>query len=91
MTIGGELDGGLGRPSNLNRDIVSSDNATLAAGESLDSTWQATNMPVVIIPGIDHSDFCGGFRVPGDVYPSAVSGIEAETRIGETVSSFLHI
>ena len=58
MTIGAELDGGLGRPSNLNQDIVSSDKATLDAGESLDSMWQATNKPVVIIPGIDHSDFC---------------------------------
>jgi len=58
----------------LNISLNSSDEATIAAGEKLDGEWQARNKPVNIIYGIDHSDFCPGFHVPGDVYPSEKAG-----------------
>lgn len=91
LTLGAELDGGLGRPGMLNIDVMSSDNAAIAEGQAIDSDWQATNKPVVILPGMDHSDFCPGFHVPGDVYPSAVDESTAMSQIGEAVSSFLHL
>jgi len=46
---------------------------------------------VAIIPGIDHSDFCPGFKVPGDVYPSDVDKTTAMKSIGDSVSAFLHL
>lgn len=74
FTLGAELDGGLGRPGMLNLSVNSADEATLVAGYSLDSEWQVINKPVNIIYGIDHSDFCPGFHVPGDIYPSEKAG-----------------
>jgi len=40
---------------------------------------------------MDHSDFCPGFHVPGDVYPSAVDEATAMTQVGNAVSAFMHL
>jgi hypothetical protein len=45
---------------------------------------------VVIIPGIDHSDFCPGFDVPGDIIPSEVNSDEALERISKATASWLN-
>lgn len=89
FTLGAELDGGLGRPGMLNISLNSSDEARDLAGQNLD--WQAKNKPVVIIYGIDHSDFCPGFHVPGDIYPSEKAGEKATAQIASMFSSFLHL
>jgi len=45
----------------------------------------------VILPKIDHSSFCPGFQVPGDVYPAEATKAEAMPVIGKTVASFLSL
>lgn len=90
FTLGAELDGGLGRPGNLYNSMLSSDAWAVGNG-GVGSLAQITTKPVVIIPDIDHSDFCPGFRVPGDVYPSDVTTDVAMTRIGEQFSAWLHL
>lgn len=48
--------------------------------------------PVVILGGMDHSDFCPGFQVPGDVYPSDITDKTVSNNlIGEFSSAFLHL
>jgi len=44
---------------------------------------------VIILPGMNHSDFCPGFDVPGDL-PAEVSQGTATQIIGDAVSAFLH-
>lgn len=56
--------------------MLSSDNWAIPHG-GLGGHNQIMNKPVAIIPGIDHSDFCPGFQVPGDVYPSDVTTDQA--------------
>eukprot|EP00466_Bigelowiella_natans_P001087 jgi/Bigna1/136172/aug1.32_g10880 len=90
LTLGAELDGGLGRPGNILTSLESSDKAALAEGE-LNSKWQLTNKPVSILPKLDHSSFCPGFRVPGDVYPADTDNATAMTLISHHVASFLHL
>jgi len=53
--------------------------------------WQLTNVPVVILPKMDHSSFCPGFKVPGDVYPADSTQEEAMEATGATVSAFLDL
>lgn len=90
LTLGAELDGGLGRPGMLTVSLSSSDSASADHG-GVDSDWQLTNKPVVILPGIDHSSFCPGFHVPGDVWPAEVDDDTATTTVGGIVASFLHL
>ena len=73
LTVGGELDGGMGRPGNLLHSIISSDDAAKDNGEIVNSGWQLSNKAVVILPGMDHSDFSPGYKVPGDVIPSDIT------------------
>jgi hypothetical protein len=72
FTVGAELDGGLGRPGNLLNSIDSSDKAAQQNG-GVGSDWQMTEKPVAILKGLNHSDFCPGFEVPGDIFPSDIS------------------
>merc|ERR1711907_689151 len=74
----------------LYKSMLSSDSWARTNG-GIGTTQQIENKPVVIVPGIDHSDFCPGFQVPGDVYPSDVSSEEASSRIGEPFAAWLHI
>eukprot|EP00939_MAST-03C_sp_MAST-3C-sp1_P002003 g2003.t1 len=87
FTLGAALDGGLGRPGMLLRSMQSS----LLAEKSTNMSWYVRNKPVAIIEGIDHSSFCPGFRVPGDVWPAEVDGETGSRRIGELVAAFLDL
>ena len=89
--MGAELDGGLGRPGNLLHSIQSSDRAAEEHG-AVYSDWQMINKPALIVDRMDHSDFCPGFQVPGDVYPSDIEDKSVSNEmIGNVTSSFLHL
>jgi len=45
--------------------------------------------PVVILPGLNHSDFCPGFDVPGDL-PAEVDQATATGVIAEAIAAFFH-
>ena len=60
LTLGAELDGGMGRPGYLYHSIVSSDTWAKDNG-GVNSQTHVMQKPVVILPGADHSDFCPGF------------------------------
>eukprot|EP01062_Namystynia_karyoxenos_P045072 TRINITY_DN333_c0_g1_i1.p1 TRINITY_DN333_c0_g1~~TRINITY_DN333_c0_g1_i1.p1 ORF type:complete len:515 (+),score=155.88 TRINITY_DN333_c0_g1_i1:79-1545(+) len=49
---------------------------------------QLQRTPVVVIADLDHSDFCRGFNVSGDL-PSALSAAEAHARIADLSAAFL--
>ena len=77
LTLGAELDGGAGRPGVISESLASADGWAAARGEEgLDGDWQLQAAAVAILPGLDHSSFCPGFAVPGDVFPAEVGGIE---------------
>jgi len=87
MTVGAELDGGLGRPAMIGARLTASDEAAKTNG----TDWQTTKAPVLILPGLDHSSFCPGFSVPGDVFPAEATQEEAMNATGKIVSAFLHL
>ena len=41
------------------------------------------------MPSIDHSDFCPGFQVPGDIFPSEVDSGMATKEISQTTASWI--
>merc|ERR1711907_833659 len=84
LTLGAQLDGGLGRPGMLTKSLTSA----LSVSKTYDDVVK--NKPVVILPGLDHSSFCPGFKVPGDVYPAETKAVEASALIGEAVAAFFH-
>ena len=90
FTLGAELDGGLGRPGYLHKSLISSDTWAAANG-GINSATHVTQKPMIILAGLDHSDFCPGFQVPGDIYPSDVSKDHAMIEIGEAVGAFLNV
>jgi len=90
LTLGAELDGGLGRPGMLSKSLLSSDSWASSNG-GIDGQAQLTSKPVVILPGLDHSSFCPGFKVPGDVFPADVDPKYAGNLIGPQVAAFLHL
>jgi len=51
--------------------------------------FQLTAAPVIILPLLDHSSFCPGFRVPGDIFPAECDAETALAAIGETFAAFL--
>ncbi|KAJ1453723.1 hypothetical protein M885DRAFT_418891, partial [Pelagophyceae sp. CCMP2097] len=51
--------------------------------------FHLTAAPVIILPLLDHSPFCPGFRVPGDIFPAECDAETALAAIGETVAAFL--
>jgi len=57
LTLGAELDGGLGRPGNVYKSVQSSDTWAEKNG-GVNSEKHVTEKPVVILKGADHSDFC---------------------------------
>jgi len=87
MIAGAELDGGLGRPAMIDVRLKECDTGAKVKG----TDWQLTNAPVVILPKMDHSSFCPGFQVPGDVFPAEATQAEAMASVGSIVSSFLHL
>ena len=89
LTLGAELDGGLGRPGYLSLSARSSD--AMARDRGVDSDWQLKRAPVVILPGLDHSSFCPGFRVPGDVWPAEVGFEAGADAVGTALGAFLSV
>lgn len=81
------LVGGLGRPAMIGARLTASDEAAKTNG----TDWQTTKAPVLILPGLDHSSFCPGFSVPGDVFPAEATQEEAMNATGKIVSAFLHL
>jgi len=87
MTVGAELDGGLGRPAMIGARLRASDEAAKSNG----TDWQIQKAPVLILPGLDHSSFCPGFSVPGDVFPAEATQEQAMNATGSIVSAFLEL
>lgn len=87
LTVGAELDGGLGRPAMIGARLKTSDSAAKRNG----TTWQLSAAPVVILPKMDHSSFCPGFSVPGDIFPAEATQDEAMSAVGNIVSSFMDL
>lgn len=84
MMVGVELDGGLARPGKMAQFFRQHLMLTAEIGEE----EAALKGAVVILPGLDHSDFCPGFAVPGDL-PSEVTTEEANRGIGVTSASWI--
>ena len=85
LTLGAQLDGGLGRPGMLTKSLTSA----LSVSKTYDDVVK--NKPVVILPGLDHSSFCPGFKVPGDVWPADIDDKTAGGMIASVVAAFLHL
>lgn len=86
LTLNVELDGGLARPGKTAtwwRQFIG-----VAADKGRD--YALTNKPVVILPHLNHSDFCPGFDVPGDLL-AEVSQADATALIGDMVAAFLSL
>lgn len=85
MTLNVELDGGLARPGKTSiwwRQFLK-----LQAANSLSSLL---DKPVIILPGLNHSDFCPGFNVPGDLM-AEVSQQQATQTIAAHVAAYLAV
>ncbi|KAH8098445.1 hypothetical protein JL720_1388 [Aureococcus anophagefferens] len=63
----------------------------MARDRGVDSDWQLKRAPVVILPGLDHSSFCPGFRVPGDVWPAEVGFEAGADAVGTALGAFLSV
>ncbi|GMH59636.1 hypothetical protein TL16_g02868 [Triparma laevis f. inornata] len=85
--IGAELDGGLARPGKMANWLDQFNKLKKETNEKVEDLQKAK--AVVIIPGIDHSDFCPGFEVPGDIIPSEVNSNEALKRISKVTGTWL--
>lgn len=81
LTLNAELDGGLARPGKT--AIWYRQHLELDASKK-------TDKPVIILPKLNHSNFCPGFDVPGDLY-AEVDQSEATKLIGEVVAAFLNL
>lgn len=84
LTLNVELDGGLARPGKTSTwhrqhlDLEKSEGAETALRRK----------PVIILPKMNHSNFCPGFDVPGDL-PAEITQAEATRIIGDSVAAFL--
>merc|ERR1719215_1366708 len=86
MTLNVELDYGGARPGKT----AVWWKQHLAFAESNGDDVALTQKPVIILPGLNHSDFCPGFDVPGDL-PAEVEQATATATIGEVVAAFLRL
>lgn len=83
LTLNGELDGGMARPGKTSiwwRQYLELEKA--------DASKAIVNKPVIILPSLNHSNFCPGFDVPGDLM-AEVTQMEATTTIGQFVGAYL--
>lgn len=86
LTLNVELDGGLARPGKTAvwwRQFVNME-------KSMGKELALKEKPVIVIKKLNHSDFCPGFDVPGDL-PAEVDQLTATATIGSLVAGFLHI
>lgn len=84
LTMNGELDGGDARPGKTSvwwRQFVAMRSADADA---------VLDKPVIVLPGLNHSDYCPGFNVSFDLY-AEVPQAEATATIGRTAGAFLSI
>lgn len=84
LTLNVELDGGLARPGKTSiwwRQFLALNKSSATA---------IRDKPVIILPQLNHSDFCPGFDVPGDL-PAEVSQVEATATIGNMVAAYLSV
>lgn len=84
LTLNAELDGGLARPGKTAlwwRQFQELEG-------SLGQEAALSTKPVIILPKLNHSDFCPGFDVPGDL-PAEVDQAAATATIGQVVGAFL--
>ena len=91
LSLNAELDGGYARPGFISLSLRSSDAWTSEQAQPLDGQWQLSRGPVVILPGLDHSSFCPGYSVPGDVFPAEATEEASDGLIGANVAAFLHL
>ncbi|KAK3257679.1 hypothetical protein CYMTET_33245 [Cymbomonas tetramitiformis] len=87
ILIGAELDGGLAKPVNMALWWMQFEEVLVSKGRDT----AIRNKSVVILPSIDHSDFCPGYAVPGDLPSELDSATALNTYIGPTVAAFLHL
>jgi hypothetical protein len=84
LTLNVELDYGGARPGKTS--IWWKQHLEFAKSSGDDAALK--QKPVIILPGLNHSDFCPGFDVPGDL-PAEVDQGRATEVIADAVSSFL--
>lgn len=85
LTLNAELDGGLARPGKT--AVWWRQHEAIVADKGEDAAL--SEKPVIVLPGLNHSDFCPGFDVPGDL-PAEVDQASATSLIGRVVAAFLH-
>jgi len=86
LTLNVELDGGLARPGKT--AVWWRQHLALQAAHG--EKFALAHKPVLVLPKLNHSDFCPGFDVPGDL-PAEVPQAEATEEIGRVVAAFLHL
>lgn len=85
LTLNTELDGGQARPGKTSIWWRQFQDLQETQGDSV-----LLDKPVIILPHLNHSDFCPGFDVPGDL-PAEVSQEDATATIASAVANFLTI
>lgn len=86
LTIGGEMDG-LTRMSRIAHEFANFNLIKQSKGEEV----AVSTKPVVVLEGINHSDFCTDFNVTDDIQPAEVGPAAAQKRIAEVSSAFLNL
>lgn len=86
LTLNVELDGGIARPGKTSIWW----RQHLASKQKDGEEYAVLNKPVVVVAGLNHSDFCPGFDVPGDLR-SEVEQAVATAEIGRVFAAFLHL
>jgi len=86
LTLGAELDGGGAKPSRMT--LWWNQFQAFATAQGMQKAVE--QKPVIIVPGMDHSDFCPGFPVPGDL-PSELSQDASLALIGSHAAAFLSL
>jgi len=88
LHLTGEVDGGGARPGRMSLYYRQFKEFSNGAGEKA----ALVKKPVLVLPGVDHSDFCPGFFVTAiKDLKSEVSQEEALQSIGMATAAFLHV
>eukprot|EP00927_Polykrikos_kofoidii_P043997 TRINITY_DN380_c0_g1_i3.p1 TRINITY_DN380_c0_g1~~TRINITY_DN380_c0_g1_i3.p1 ORF type:complete len:547 (-),score=97.09 TRINITY_DN380_c0_g1_i3:131-1588(-) len=84
LTLNTELDGGLARPGKTAVWWKQHETLTTEKGEE----FAITQKPVIVLPMLNHSNFCPGFDVKGDLLAEVDQATATQT-IGNVVAAFL--